>query len=201
VELRSYWRVLRRRRWVVLGVTLLALIAAVVSVAALPQPLPTYQATVVIAVRPTNIPPPANNPYGDYYHYIASEYLNDDIMAIVESGSFKRVVSARYADRPEGPPDASIKGKKAHRVVTFTVSADRRSVFPLKIFVEKDALGASTRRTRRGLTGTEEYAVAKLRLFQAFDELNAPLDAGGAASIDLRVDQANLDGFLQQLDL
>jgi len=76
-----------------------------------------------------------------------------------------------------------------------------RSVFPLKIFVEKDALGASTRRTRRGLTGTEEYAVAKLRLFQAFDELNAPLDAGGAASIDLRVDQANLDGFLQQLDL
>ncbi|HEV8638316.1 MAG TPA: Wzz/FepE/Etk N-terminal domain-containing protein [Chloroflexota bacterium] len=127
MELRSYWRVLRRRRWVVLGVTLLALIAAVVSVAALPQPLPTYQATVVIAVSPTNIPPPANNPYGDYYHYIASEYLNDDIMAIVESGSFNRVVSARYAGRPEGPPSASIKGKKAHRVVTFTVSADRRS--------------------------------------------------------------------------
>ena len=87
------------------------------------------------------------------------------------------------------------------REYTYMVSADRRSVFPLKIFVEKDALAASTRRTGRGLTGTEEYAVAKLRLFQAFDELNAPLDAGGAASIDLRVDQANLDGFLQQLDL
>ncbi len=87
------------------------------------------------------------------------------------------------------------------REYTYMVSADRRSAFPLKIFVEKDALAASTRRTGRGLTGTEEYAVAKLRLFQAFDELNAPLDAGGAASIDLRVDQANLDGFLQQLDL
>jgi hypothetical protein len=126
VELRSYWRILRRRRWVVLGVTLVALIAAIVSVAALPQPLPTYQATVVIAVSPTNVPPPSSNPYGDYYLYIASEYLNDDIMSIVESGSFNRIVAARYAGRPEGPPSASIKGKKAHRVITFTVSADRR---------------------------------------------------------------------------
>ena len=127
MELRSYWRILRRRRWVVLGVTLVALIAAIVSVAALPQPLPTYQATVVIAVSPTNVPPPSSNPYGDYYLYIASEYLNDDIMSIVESGSFNRIVAARYAGRPEGPPSASIKGKKAHRVITFTVSADRRS--------------------------------------------------------------------------
>src|SRR5437667_133505 len=85
--------------------------------------------------------------------------------------------------------------------VVATPPAVPRSAFPLQIFVEKDALAASTRRTGRGLTGTEEYAVAQLRLFQAFDELNAPLDAGGAASIDLRVDQANLDGFLQQLDL
>src|SRR5207247_2068575 len=88
------------------------------------------------------------------------------------------------------------------REYTYMVSTDRRSAFPLKIFVEKDALAPTgSGRTRRGLTGTEEYAVAKLRLFQAFDELNAPLDAGGAASIDLRVDKSNLDGFLQQLDL
>jgi capsular polysaccharide biosynthesis protein len=127
VELRSYWRVLRRRRWVVLGVTLIALIAAIVSVAALPQPLPSYQATVVIAVRPTNIPPPDKNQFGDYYTYIASEYLNDDIMEIVETGAFNRAVSARHADRPEGPPRAAIKGEKAHRVITFTVSGDRDS--------------------------------------------------------------------------
>jgi len=127
VELRGYWRVLKRRRWVVLGVTLVALIAAIVSVAALPQPLPSYQATVLLAVRPTNAPPLANNPYGDYYTYIASEYLNDDILKIVESGAFNRFVSARYADRPEGPPRATIKGEKAHRVMTFTISGDRGS--------------------------------------------------------------------------
>jgi len=39
VELRGYWRVLKRRRWVVLGVTLVALIAAIVPVVAVPQPM------------------------------------------------------------------------------------------------------------------------------------------------------------------
>ena len=121
MELREYWRVLWRRRWVWLGVTLAALIAAIVSVAALPQPLPSYQATVMMAARPTNIPPIANNQFGDYYYYLSSEFLNDDIMAIVETGSFLRTVSARYPNRPT----ASIEGEKAHRVITFTVSGDR----------------------------------------------------------------------------
>ena len=121
MELREYWRVLWRRRWVWLGVTLAALVGAIVSVAALPQPLPTYQATVMMAVRPTNIPPIANNQFADYYAYLSSEYLNDDIMEIVESGAFVRAVSARYPNRPT----AAIKGEKAHRVMTFTVSGDR----------------------------------------------------------------------------
>jgi len=110
--------VLWRRRWVWLGVTLAALVAAIVSVAALPQPLPSYQATVMIAARPTNIPPMVTNEFADYYAYLSSEYLNDDIMEIVESGAFVRTVSARYPNRPT----AAIKGQKAHRVVTFTVS-------------------------------------------------------------------------------
>lgn len=121
MELRDYWRILRRRQWVWMGVTFAALIAAIVSVAALPQPLPSYQATVSIAARPMNVPPLANNPYGDYYYYLSSEYLNDDIMAIVETGAFQETVRARYANGPI----AAIRARKAHRVVTFTVSGDR----------------------------------------------------------------------------
>lgn len=121
MELRAYWRVLYRRRWVWLGVTLAALVAAIVSVAALPQPLPSYQATVIIAARPTNVPPMMSNEFADYYAYLSSEYLNDDIMEIVKTGAFVRAVSARYPNRPS----ATISGTKAHRVVTFTVSGDR----------------------------------------------------------------------------
>ena len=55
MELRQYWRIVWDRRLLVLGVTLVALVAAILSVAALPQPLPSYQATVQLGVRPPAI--------------------------------------------------------------------------------------------------------------------------------------------------
>jgi len=79
----------------------------------------------------------------------------------------------------------------------YYVSADRKKMFPVRIFVGKDALEKWAKATGRALTGTEEYAVAKMRLFQAFDEgqdLNAKTPA-------LTVDEANLNGLLQRLDL
>ena len=79
----------------------------------------------------------------------------------------------------------------------YMVSVDRKHVFPVRIFVAKDAMKESTARTGRQLTGTEEYAVAKMRLFQAFDEME-----GLAEKVsDLRVDASNLDSLLSQLDL
>ena len=95
----------------------------------------------------------------------------------------------------------AVRDRREGREYTYLVSADRRMAFPLKIFVERAALDAWARRTGRGLTGTEEYAVAKLRLFQAFDENSALPSAGGASSFDIRVDETNLDGLLGQLDL
>ena len=79
----------------------------------------------------------------------------------------------------------------------FMSSVDRKHVFPVRIFVDKQALGAWSARTGREFTGTEEYAVAKMRLFQAFDEVE-----GLAANVpDLRVDESNLDTLMGQLDL
>ena len=79
----------------------------------------------------------------------------------------------------------------------FMSSVDRKHVFPVRMFVEREALAKLCARTGREFTGTEEYAVAKMRLFQAFDEVE-----GLAAKMhDLRVDETNLDSLLAQLDL
>jgi hypothetical protein len=77
-------------------------------------------------------------------------------------------------------------------------SVDRKHVFPARIFVDKDALEKFSARTGRTFTGTEEYAVAKMRLFQAFDELES-LSSGKAP--ELTVDESNLEALLLQLDL
>jgi hypothetical protein len=79
----------------------------------------------------------------------------------------------------------------------YYVSADRKKMFPVRIFVGQDAIEKWGTATRRPLTGTEEYAAAKMRLFQAFDE-GAELSATGPALI---VDESNLNVLLQRLDL
>src|SRR5438105_12404690 len=84
MELRHYSSVIWDRRLVVLGVTLASLIAAILSVAALPQPLPSYQAAVTFSVTPTNLPQPSYQQYGEYNLFLASEFLNDDIINMVE---------------------------------------------------------------------------------------------------------------------
>lgn len=79
----------------------------------------------------------------------------------------------------------------------YMVSVDRKHVFPVRIFVSKDALGKYSARTGREFTGTEEYAVAKMRLFQAFDEM----EGLSAKTPVFLVDASNLDTLLSQLDL
>src|SRR6202795_5010298 len=66
----------------------------------------------------------------------------------------------------------------------YMVSIDRKKVFPVKIFVVKDALEKWSVRTGQLLTGTEEYAVAKMRLFQAFDEIEGLADRPPELAVD-----------------
>ena len=79
----------------------------------------------------------------------------------------------------------------------YYVSADRKSMFPIRIFVRHDALDLWTKRTGRALTGTEEYAVAKMRLFQALDEV----EDFATKRPELAVDGSNLGALLERLDL
>jgi hypothetical protein len=79
----------------------------------------------------------------------------------------------------------------------YYVSADRKTMFPIRIFVRRDALEQWTKQTGRALTGTEEYAVAKMRLFQALDEITD----FATTRPELSVDASNLPELLERLDL
>ena len=89
------------------------------------------------------------------------------------------------------------RGASSGTEYVYMVSVDRKKVFPVKVFVVKDALEKWSARTGQQLTGTEEYAVAKIRLFQAFDEI----EGLAAQTPELLVDDTNLDNLLSQLDL
>ena len=52
----------------------------------------------------------------------------------------------------------------------YAISADRGAGFELRISVMQAALEAWAAANGRALTSTEEFAVGKMRLFQAFDE-------------------------------
>jgi hypothetical protein len=79
----------------------------------------------------------------------------------------------------------------------YYVSADRKTMFPILIFVHRSALDTWTAQNGRALTGTEEYAIAKMRLFQAFDEL----EDFAASRPALAVDDSNLAELIARLDL
>src|SRR6266436_4699723 len=84
---------------------------------------------------------------------------------------------------------------------TYAISTDRRSAFPFKIFVKQSALDAWAKLNGRPLTSSEEYAVAKMRLFRAFDEgsVQAPLE--GKQPREVLVDESNLEDLLGQLGI
>lgn len=96
-----------------------------------------------------------------------------------------------------------VEVRKARRGLTlgtdyvYIVSVDRHDNFPLSVFVKQSSVDKWAKRQGRKLSGTEEYAVAKMRLFQAFDQVE------GLATLrpDLVVDDSNLEALLEKLDL
>jgi hypothetical protein len=79
----------------------------------------------------------------------------------------------------------------------YYVSADRKTMFPIRIFVMQETLEKWTKQTGRALTGTEEYAIAKMRLFQALDDVAD----FATARPELTVDDSNVQALIDRLDL
>jgi len=78
----------------------------------------------------------------------------------------------------------------------FQISFDRKDWSAISIVVSEEAIGAWETTQARRLSATERYAVAKMALFQAFDE-REPVRMKGP----VEVREADLGGILETLDL
>jgi hypothetical protein len=97
--------------------------------------------------------------------------------------------SSRRVKRPEG--------QGAGSDYIFVVTPDQRPPFTLRVFISERALEAWRQAHGRALDSSEIYAVAKMRLFRAFDELDCLRDDG----LDLLVDEGNVEELLAPLNL
>ena len=77
----------------------------------------------------------------------------------------------------------------------FVVRPDQHPPFDLRIFLQADALDAWRRRHGRELDSNEQYALAKMRLFRAFDVL----EDVGRERLSLTVNEENLEALLTPL--
>jgi hypothetical protein len=96
----------------------------------------------------------------------------------------------------EGQRTTSRDGAAGTQYV-FNVSADRKSSFPASVFVSDAALEEWQTEHARQLGSTERYAIAKLALFQAFDQRESPT----AMSEEVCVLAADVAAFLATLDI
>ncbi len=79
----------------------------------------------------------------------------------------------------------------------FSVSADRKDWCEARVLVGGDAIRSWERSHERELSPAERYAVAKMALFQAFDDRPAPADWKD----DVRVRGADIEAFSEMLGL
>src|SRR6476661_9454007 len=75
---------------------------------------------------------------------------------------------AALPDAPEAPASEYI----------FDVTSDRKTTFAVSVFLQEEALRSWAALHGRGLNEAEQYGAVKMRLFQAFDEIEDMIAAG-----------------------
>jgi len=79
----------------------------------------------------------------------------------------------------------------------FAVSSDRKTSFAVTVLLDPETLAAWAAQHGRELSGAEQFAAVKMRLFQAFDEV-ADLRCEGH---QLRVEPASMAAALNALGI
>ena len=104
--------------------------------------------------------------------------------------SYRYFFAARHpVARPEG------QGRGSD--FTFVIAADQQAPFTVRIFVSDRAMTSWRELHGQELTPNEQYAVAKMRLFRAFDEAENLREE----RLDLVVDENNVAELLEPLEL
>jgi hypothetical protein len=96
----------------------------------------------------------------------------------------------------EGQREFEHSGESGDEFV-FTISADRKNWHPASVLVASATLREWEKKHARELNSTERYAVAKIALFQAFDERATPDLMKG----EIRVRNADVEAIIESLDL
>ncbi len=78
----------------------------------------------------------------------------------------------------------------------FDITPDRKTMYATSVFLKQEGLSAWAGRHSRSLTDPEQYAAAKLRLFQALDEIENIRE-----HLRLVIDAGNIEQVLSSLDL
>jgi len=79
----------------------------------------------------------------------------------------------------------------------FSLSADRKTWQPCKVLVPDSSIAAWEAEHGRQLSETERYAIAKMALFQAFDERSTP----ALMKADVLVRIADVEAIVETLGL
>ncbi len=90
----------------------------------------------------------------------------------------------------------TIDGRSGNEYIYY-VTSDRKTMHSVRVFLSRAGIAKWSARTGRTLNGTEEYAVAKMRLFQSLDDM-AGIEKSNAV---LNVDETNVASLLEKLDL
>lgn len=151
--------------------------------------------------------------------WYSCQWLRGSILRVFSPVVFKGFFSKKHAPLTGAPAVRRIKSYSARsgyvyqyfyegqrefrasgdhgREFVFSVSADRKIWHDASVFVSESALEAWQRDHGRELSPTERYAVAKIALFQAFDERPAPALLRGG----IFVRNADIAGIVEALDL
>jgi hypothetical protein len=86
-------------------------------------------------------------------------------------------------------------GQEAATEYIFDVTSDRKTTFSVSVFLPEGVLRAWAVHHGRPLTDAEQYGAVKMRLFQAFDEVEDLMSHGR----QLAVDSAGLERALATL--
>ena len=121
MELRTYWGIIRKRLWLVVGLLTVSLLSYLLFA---PQVPVSYTANMrfVIGLKPE----PSNGTYytyDRYYTWLTAEYLLDDLAEVVKSRAFaKDVAAVAGLDLPPGAIQGATSSGKLHRILNITVS-------------------------------------------------------------------------------
>jgi capsular polysaccharide biosynthesis protein len=124
MELRQYWRIVRKRLWIVIALVAIVLVSSLVLRPGRPA---LYQTSMRFTVAV--VPESRSDDYyafDRYYTWMASEYFVDELTEIVGSEAFARAVNEELAysglDIPAEAFCGSMEADRKHRILTVHIT-------------------------------------------------------------------------------